>query len=122
MRIRLKEMRKKAGIKSQSAMAEMLGVPERRYSSWERGEAMPNLEQAYNCALVLGCTIDDIAGLEHEDEPDEPKSKPSERPLDRDETELVENYRSSLPQWKANISMTARAAAGESRADASRGA
>ena len=64
MKLQLKRLRREAGIKSQKEMADILGVPERRYASWEREEVMMNLEQAYNCAVALQCTIDEIAGMQ----------------------------------------------------------
>ena len=35
--------------------------------------------------------------------------------LTADEREIVDNYRDSSPQWQLNITMTAKAAASESR-------
>ena len=75
MNLQLQKLRKLAGFKTQIAAAEALGVPERRYASWERGEAMINLEQAYNCALLFGCSIDAIAGLENPVSYIDPKQK-----------------------------------------------
>ena len=49
MNLQLQRLRKLAGFKTQKEVADALGVPERRYASWEREEAMINLEQAYNC-------------------------------------------------------------------------
>lgn len=65
MKLQLQRLRKLAGYKTQKDAADALGVPERRYASWEREEAMINLEQAAECAVLFGCTIDAIAGLEH---------------------------------------------------------
>ena len=64
MKLQLQRLRKLAGYKTQKAVADALGVPERRYASWEREEAMMSLEQAAECAVLFGCTIDAIAGLE----------------------------------------------------------
>ena len=64
MRLQLQRLRKLAGYKTQKAVADALGVPERRYASWEREEAMMSLEQAAECAVLFNCTIDAIAGLE----------------------------------------------------------
>ena len=63
MEINLQRIRKLRKM-SQSEVAKALGVKVRTYGSWERGEAMLNLEQAFNCAVVLDCTIDEIAGLD----------------------------------------------------------
>ena len=65
MEINLQKIRKRRKL-SQAEVANALGVKIRTYGSWERGEAMLNLEQAFNCAVVLGCTIDEIAGLDRE--------------------------------------------------------
>ena len=64
MKLQLQRLRKLAGYKTQKAVADALGVPERRYASWEREEAMMSLEQAAECAVLFNCTIDAIAGLE----------------------------------------------------------
>lgn len=63
MDVQLQRLRKRAGYKTQGEFAQKLGVPERRYASWERGEVTMSLEQAYLCAVALDCTIDEIAGL-----------------------------------------------------------
>ena len=62
MNFRLKEMRKLKGYK-QKELADILGIDWRTYGSWERGERGLTLENAYNCAIALGCTIDEIAGM-----------------------------------------------------------
>ena len=62
MKLELKRLRKQAGF-TQNEMAERLGVKKRTYGSWERQEAMMNLEQAYNCAVILGCTLNDLVGM-----------------------------------------------------------
>lgn len=61
--LRLKQLRKKAGIRSQREMAERVGEKERTYASWERGEVTMNLEQAYNVCIVLGCTLNELVGM-----------------------------------------------------------
>ena len=65
MEIHLRELRRRAGL-SQDEIAARLGIKKSRYGTWERGERMPSLKQAYDCAIVLGCTIDEIAGLDRE--------------------------------------------------------
>lgn len=65
MEINLQKIRKRRKL-SQAEVANALGVKIRTYGSWERGEAMLNLEQAFNCAVVLDCTIDEIAGLDRD--------------------------------------------------------
>ena len=61
--LQLKRLRKQAGIRSQREMAELVGEKERTYASWERGEVTMNLEQAYNVAVVLKCTLNDLVGM-----------------------------------------------------------
>lgn len=43
---------------------------------------MMNLEQAYNCAIALGCTLNDLVGMDS-----------NGRPLSKDEDYLVDTYR-----------------------------
>lgn len=62
MNLQLKRLRKAAGFRTQGDLAERLGVPERRYASWEREEVTMSLEQAYNLTEILGCTLDELVG------------------------------------------------------------
>lgn len=105
MEIQLKEMRKRRGLK-QKELAEKLGVDWRTYGSWERGERMINLEQAYNCAVLLDCSIDEIAGM--------PVRDPSEF-SDPREAELHRCYRSCTRERQDRLLDTARDFAGMSR-------
>ena len=111
----IKALRKKLHI-SQAKFANAVGVALRTVGSWERGESMPNAEQIWNCAVALGCTPNDILGW-YEDHPHEDSGEH----LTSEEREIVGCYRDSTPQWRKNISMTARAAAGESKETAKRG-
>lgn len=97
MEINLQRIRKRCKL-SQGEVADRLGVKVRTYGSWERGEAMLSLKQAYDCAVVLGCTIDEIAGLDRE----------RLRSADPYEGELVECYRAATSEGKANILGNAR--------------
>lgn len=63
MELQLQKMRKRKGL-SQQQMADALGIKKRTYGSWERQEVSLSLEQAYDCAVILGCSIDAIAGYE----------------------------------------------------------
>lgn len=105
MEIRLQEMRKRAGLK-QPEMADKLSVKVRTYGSWERGEAMMSLEQAYNCAALLDCSIDEIAGM--------PVRDVSEFGDPR-EAELHRCYRSCDRDRQDRLLDTARDFAGMSR-------
>lgn len=109
MELSIKALRKKLHI-SQTEFATSVGVSLRTIGSWERGESLPNAEQVWNCAVALGCTPNDILGWYE----DHPREGSGER-LTSEEREIVGCYRESTPQWKQNIAMTARAAAGESK-------
>lgn len=109
MELAIKALRKKLHI-SQTEFASSVGVSLRTVGSWERGESLPNAEQVWNCAIALGCTPNDILGWYE----DHPREDGGER-LTSEEREIVGCYRESTPQWRQNISMTARAAAGESK-------
>lgn len=61
MEVQLEKLRKQAGI-NQTEMAEKLDVKVATYRSWEKGKRMLSLKQAYDCAVILGCSIDAIAG------------------------------------------------------------
>lgn len=114
-KLQLKELRKRAGFKTQKEIADRLGIKERRYATWEREEVALTLEDAYNLAIVLGCTPNDLCGW-YEGHPREDSGEH----LTSEEREIVGCYRESTPQWRQNIAMTARAAAGESKETAKR--
>lgn len=97
MEIQLKQLRKRAGL-SQDEVAARLGIKTSRYGTWERGERMLNLEQAYRCALILECTIDEIAGM----------PAPAAALADAFERELVDCYRGSTSEGRAVILGNAR--------------
>ena len=81
-----------------------MGVNLRTIGNWERSITCPDAEQVWNCAVALGCTPNDIMGW-----------KDARSGVDLKEQEIIDCYRESTPQWKQNIAMTARAAAGESK-------
>lgn len=85
MEIKLKAIRKRAGL-SQKDIAKQLGVDWRTYGTWERGDRMLSLAQAYRCAIVLNCTIDEIAGRM----PDNRYSDPMQEAMNRDYAALSE--------------------------------
>lgn len=109
MKLNIRSMRKKAGL-TQTDLAEAIGVNLSTVGNWERLVTCPDAEQVWNCAVALGCTPNDILGWYE----DHPREGSGER-LTSEEREIVGCYRESTPQWKQNISMTARAAAGESK-------
>lgn len=115
MKLNIRNMRKKAGL-TQTDLAEAIGVNLSTVGNWERLVTCPDAEQVWNCAVALGCTPNDILGWYE----DHPREGSGER-LTSEEREIVGCYRESTPQWKQNIAMTARAAAGESKEAAERG-
>ena len=115
-KLRLKELRKEAGFRTQKEMSDALGIKERRYASWEREEVALTLEDACAVSAALGCTPNDLCGW-YETHPREEGTG-----LAADEADVLSCYRASTPQWRRNIAMCARAAAGESKNEAERGA
>lgn len=63
MDLQLRKLRKSRGM-TQDELAQAIGVTKRIIGAYERGETMMTLEAAADCALVLNCTIDAIAGIE----------------------------------------------------------
>ncbi len=114
MRLRLKELRNESGI-TQKDLASMLSVDLKTVGNWEGGKTALKLDDACRICDALGCTPNDLCGW-YDDHPRES----AQEPLPPEEAELMRNYRSCTPQWRANISMTARAAAGEAREEAER--
>lgn len=103
-KLQLKELRRRAGYKTQKEIADRLGIKERKYATWEREEVALTLEDAYQLALILGCTPNDLCGW--------PKGKNEGRVFDdRFEEELVLCYRESTPDRQDRILDTARDAA-----------
>lgn len=61
MKLRAKEIRTRKGL-SQQEVANRLGMPIRRYGSYERGERTLSLIDAARIADVFGCSLDELAG------------------------------------------------------------
>ena len=101
MKLELKNLRKRAGFKTQEAAAAAIGVPKRRYESWERGEAMLSLEQACNVCDVFGCTLCELIG------------RSDNRYPDRRQANLNDYYESMDDESKAAITETARIMSGK---------
>ena len=64
MELRLMELRKRAGYRNRDEFAQVIGVNKHTYRSWETGAAMMSLSQAYDVALALGCTLNDLVGMD----------------------------------------------------------
>ena len=96
MNLKLKQLRQAAGL-SQDEMAAKLTaltgseVKVSRYGTWERGERMLNLEQAYNCAVALGCTLNDLVGMETRQSPAENALLANFRELNEEGQEVAVN-------------------------------
>lgn len=63
MTLQAKRIREWKGL-SQQEVADAIGIPIRRYGSWEREERKMNLEDAARIADVLQCSLDELAGRE----------------------------------------------------------
>ena len=106
MDLKLKELRKQAGYRNRDDFAEEIGVNKFTYRSWETGAALMNLEQAFMCAEALGCTIDEIAGID----------PPEVRYRDRRQQELNDCWAAMGDERRERLLGTARDyAAAESR-------
>lgn len=112
MNLKIRAMRKKLHL-SQSELAEKVGASLRTVSSWERGETVPDAEIIWNCALIFGCTPNDVLGWYESHPKEESLTNPYEQ-------ELVDCYRSSTADRKERILDTARDAAAMSKDAAKR--
>ena len=99
MELQLQKLRKAAKL-SQQEMADALGVKKRTYGSWERGEAPMSFPQAIECARVLGCTTDALAGIGQQSYADETQAN------------LNDYYESMSDESKAALTETARIMSG----------
>jgi transcriptional regulator with XRE-family HTH domain len=61
---RFKQLREAAGL-SQTALANLCGVPLRSYQQWEQGRRTPLLDAAAKVAEALDVSLDDLAGIGH---------------------------------------------------------
>lgn len=64
MRTNLQAMRKAAGYSSAKAFAEAIEMSVNTYTAYEQGRHSFTLEQAWQFADALGCTLDELAGRE----------------------------------------------------------
>lgn len=106
MKLQLRSLRKRKRI-TQVDLASILQVDTKTVGNWERGSTMMSIEQLCNCCDALGCTPNDLTGwyIEHPEDmpaaPPQPEGDPFER-------ELVDCYRGSTAEGKANILGNAR--------------
>lgn len=64
MKTNLQAMRKRAGFKSARAFAEHMNMSVNTYTNYEQGKSSLTLEQAWEFADELDCTLDELAGRE----------------------------------------------------------
>lgn len=114
MKLAIQQMRKKMRI-SQTEFAERIGVSLRTVGSWERGESVPSAEQIWNCAVVLGCSPNEILCWD-----DERSHEDSGEHLTSEEREIVGCYRESTFERKKSLMQTARDSADMSKEMAKR--
>lgn len=74
MNLQLQRIREERGIKQQE-MADMLGMKVRTYASWERQEVGLSLENACRCAVILECTLEELAGVELDRRPSDESAR-----------------------------------------------
>lgn len=98
MNLQLMSLRKAAGYKSRKAIAEALGISERKYKSWETEEVRLTLEDACDIADLLDCSLDELAGRDFQPEA---YSDPFQK-------ELNAAYARCGPQGKQSLLMSAR--------------
>lgn len=66
---RLKQARKKAGLRSWSEAAKVAGISAHTLKSYERGEAMPNAEKLFLIARAYDVSIDGLLGMSDDSAP-----------------------------------------------------
>lgn len=60
---RLQYLRERAGIRSQQALGEQLGVAKNRIWSYEKGKTLPDIDYLANFARHTGASLDELIGL-----------------------------------------------------------
>lgn len=113
MKTNLQAMRKRAGFKSARAFAEHMNMSVNTYTNYEQGKSSLTLEQAWEFADELDCTLDELAGREW--------SAASEAPPDPVRDELNALYSSCTQQRRQRLVEYARDAALASKSTAERG-
>lgn len=106
MVLKLKALRKAAHV-SQEELAEKIGISARSIGAWERGQTTTNIEQAWNCAVALNCTPNDLLGWYDE----HPEDRPASPPADPAAAELVDAYGRCTPERQGALLQSARDAA-----------
>lgn len=108
MNLKLRQYREDRKM-TQQDLAKAIGKSFRTVQAWEREESFPNAEMVWKLCEVFDTDPNDFLGWwdEHPRE-----ASPG---LTAEEAEVLGCYRDAAPQWRTNIAMTARAAAGESK-------
>lgn len=99
--MQLMRLRKEAGYRSRDDFAAALGINPLTYKGWETGRTRLKLEDACDCADLLDCSLDELAGRDF--------SPPAYS--DPWQAELNRCYEDSTPDRKRRIVDTARDAA-----------
>ena len=92
MRIKLQEMRKRAGFKSAREFAVYFGINVNTYTNYEQGKSNIPIDLACRFADALGCTLDELAGRE-----------PRPTDLTPDELRMIGIYRTADERGKQVI-------------------
>ena len=64
MELRLMPLRKRDGYRNRDEFAQVIGVNKHTSRHWETGAAMMSLSQAYDVAVALGCTLNELVGMD----------------------------------------------------------
>lgn len=108
MNLKVRAYREAAGM-TQQELAKAIGKSFRTIQAWERDQSYPNAESIWKLCEVFDTDPNDLLGWWDD------HARPEAPDLTPEEAEVLECYRDAAPQWRTNISMTARAAAGESK-------
>lgn len=63
----LREMRERAGM-TQASLADLVCCQPHLISQYERGQIVPRFDRATDIAIALGCSLDELAGIEQDNE------------------------------------------------------
>lgn len=107
MQLRLKELRKQAGL-TQQELCDATQIKLGTLRTWEQGTASIKLDDACRICRALRCTPNDLCGWYIDHPEDMPQQ--SSPPLAPDEAEVVDGYRSCTTEWKHNLRMSVEAA------------
>lgn len=114
MNLKIRHYREGKGL-NQKQLGKLIGKSIGTIQSWEGGASYPNAEAIWAMCELFGIDPNELLGW-YDEHP------AAESPgLSAEEDEIVGCYRESTPQWRTNIAMTARAAAGESKKTAEPG-